>query len=231
MPPVRLPFRISPPGFAPSDVAGFGLNSIDLVVVVAEYPQSNMKQRLQQFVRLPGGQTATALAACAKLGWKARYIGSFGDDELGQLSRASLVQAGVDITASRTVEGATNQFAIVLVDAQSGERTVLWDRHPGLATDPAALPREAVTSGRMLIVDCYETASAAQAARYAREAGIPTIVDVEHVRPGFGELLRNIDAIIRAEQFPFEFSGHQAPGRALEALEREFRAPLVCVTL
>ncbi len=88
------------------------------------------------------------------------------------------MRAGVDITAWRTVEGATNQFAVVLVDTQSGERTVLWDRHPGLATDPAALPREAVTSGRMLIVDGYETASAAQAARYAREAGIPTTAEV-----------------------------------------------------
>lgn len=231
MPPVRLPFRISPPGFMPFDVVGFGLNSVDLVAVVAEYPRSNTKHRLQQFARLPGGQIATALTACAILGWKTRYIGSFGGDDLGQLSRDSLVQAGVDITASRTVEGATNQFAIVLVDARSGERTVLWDRHPGLATDPAVLPRAAITSGRMLIVDCHETTAAAEAARYAREVGIPTIVDVEHVRPGISELLRNIDAIIAAEQFPIEFSGHGAPGRALEAIEREFGAPLVCVTL
>ena len=61
----------------------FGLNSIDLVTVVAEFPASNTKQRLQRFARLPGGQIATATATCARLGWRARYIGSFGDDELG----------------------------------------------------------------------------------------------------------------------------------------------------
>jgi len=229
--PVRLPFQIPPTASRPFDIVGLGLNSIDLVAVVAEYPAANSKQRLQRFARLPGGQIATALSVCARLGWKARYIGSFGDDVFGQLSRESLASEGVDITASRTVSGATNQFAIVLVDARSGERTVLWDRHPSLTMSPADVPLEAVTSGRMLIVDCHETAAATEAARVARQAGVPTVIDVERVRPGISELLQHIDAIIAAESFPGEFTGYEDMGRALEALAREFGAPLVCVTL
>ena len=229
--PVRLPLRIPPPGSRPFDVAGLGLNSIDLVAVVAEYPESNSKQRLQRFARLPGGQIATALTSCARLGWKARYIGSFGDDPFGQISRDSLTSEGVDLSGSRTVHGATNQFAIVLVDARSGARTVLWDRHPLLTMDPADVPHTAVTSGRLLIVDCHETAAATEAARLARQAGVPTVVDVERVRPGISELLQQIDAIIAAESFPREFTGYEETGRALEALAREFNAPLVCVTL
>jgi sulfofructose kinase len=228
---VRIPFRIPNEGSRPFDVAGFGLNSIDLLAVVAEYPHGNSKQRLQRFARLPGGQIATAMAVCARLGWKARYIGSFGDDELGALARESLTHEGVDISAARTVAGATNQFAIVLVDARSGDRTVLWDRHPALTMEPGSLSANAVTSGRMLIVDCHETAAAAQAARYAREAAVPTIVDVERVRPGIAELLQYIDAIIAAEAFPSELTGYDEPGRALEAIAREFKAPLVCMTL
>ena len=80
---MRIPFAIPAPGSRPFDVAGFGLNSIDLVAVVAEYPVSNTKQRLQRFARLPGGQIGTAMATCATLGWRARYVGSFGDDDLG----------------------------------------------------------------------------------------------------------------------------------------------------
>src|SRR5215212_7693238 len=134
---VRIPFAIPARATRAFDVTAFGLNSVDLVTVVAEYPVSNTKQRLQRFARLPGGQMATAAATCARLGWRATYIGSFGDDDLGALSRESLTREGVDITASRTVAGATNQFAVVLVDARSGERTVLWDRHPALSMDPA----------------------------------------------------------------------------------------------
>ena len=212
-------------------MVGFGLNSIDLVTVVAEYPAVNTKQRLQRFARLPGGQMATAMATCARLGWRARYIGSFGDDDLGALSRGSLTSVGVDISAARTVTGATNQFAVILVDGRSGERTVLWDRDPALSVEPDDVSREAIVSGRILIVDCHQTAASAQAARYARDAGIPTIVDVEKVRPGITDLLQNIDAIIAAQEFPTALTGHEEPGRALEAMGREFGAAIVTVTL
>jgi sulfofructose kinase len=229
---VRLGLKVPKAGTKPFDVAGFGLNSIDLLAVVAEYPASNSKQRLQRFMHMPGGQIATALSACAGLGLKATYVGSFGADPLGAMSRKSLVDVGVDIAASRIVDGATNQFAIILVDARSGDRTVLWDRHPALTFEPQDVPRHAVTAGRMLIVDCHETAAATQAARYAREAGVPTIIDVEKVRPAIGDLLQQIDVLITAQDFPTALTGHEEIGRALDALAAEFpSARLVCATL
>lgn len=212
-------------------MVGLGLNSVDLVAVVAEYPVSNSKQRLQRFARLPGGQTATAMAVAARLGWRASYVGRFGDDELGALSRSSLTDEGVDIAASRTVPDATNQFAVVLVDARSGDRTVLWDRHPALTMDPSEVPEPAILAGRMLLVDCHETAAATRAARCARAAGIPTVLDVEKVRPGITELLQQTDVIIAAEAFPMELTGCDTPGRALAAIAHEFHTPLVVVTL
>lgn len=228
---MRVPFEISPPAGRLFDVVGLGLNSIDLLAVVAEYPASNTKQRLQRFARMPGGQTATALAVCARLGWRTRYIGSFGADEFGRLSRDSLVDAGVEVSAARTVEGASNQFAVILVDGRTGDRTVLWDRHPALTLTPNKVPREAVISGRMLIVDCHETAAATQAARYARAAGIPTVIDVEKVRPGISELLREIDVIIAAQDFPTALTGHEDLGQAIAGMAREYGAAVVTVTL
>jgi sulfofructose kinase len=228
---MRLPFRIPAPHGRAFDVVGLGLNSVDFVAVVAEYPAPNSKQRMQRFARLPGGPIATALVACTRLGWRTRYIGRFGDDEQGTLARESLAAEGVDISATRTVMGASNQFSIILVDARSGERTVLWNRHPGLIMDPADVPANAVTSARLLLVDCQEAQTSAEAARHARAAGIPTILDVEKVRPAIGELLQTVDAIIAAEAFPSELTGYEDPGRALEAMAREYQAPLVCVTL
>ena len=229
---MRLGLKIPQADTKPFDVAGFGLNSIDLLAVVAEYPASNSKQRLQRFMYMPGGQIATALSACAKLGLRTTYVGSFGSDPLGAMSRTSLTDIGVDVSGSRVVDGATNQFAVILVDARSGDRTVLWDRHPGLTFEAPDVPRQAVTSGRMLIVDCHETAAATQAARYAREAGVPTIIDVEKVRPGIGDLLQQIDVLITAQDFPTALTGHEEIGRALDALAAEFpSARLVCATL
>src|SRR3954470_24481599 len=196
--------------------------------------------------RIPRGQLEAAIAARRAAawrpdrdrdgdllppGWRARYIGRFGSDDLGAMSRDSLERDGVDISASQTMPGIANQFAVILVDGRTGERTVLWDRHPSLNMEPADVSRDAVTSGRLLIVDCHQTAASAQAARYARGAGIPTIIDVEKVRPGIGDLLQNIDAIIAAEEFPTALTGHEHLGEALRIIGRESGASLVCVTL
>jgi sulfofructose kinase len=228
---VRIPFVVPERGDRPFDVVGLGLNSIDLVAVVAEYPESNSKQPLQRFARLPGGETATAMAVCAKLGWAASYIGSFGGDEFGALSAESLKAAGVAIECSRVVADAANQFAIILVDARSGNRTVLWDRDPKLTLKPGDVTRESSTSGRLLVVDSVQTAAATRAATYARAAGIPTVLDIDKVRPGTSQLLRQIDVIIGAELLPAELTGYDEPGRALAAMAREFGAAVVCMTL
>jgi sulfofructose kinase len=175
---------------------------------------------------------ATAAAVCARLGLRARYIGSFGDDRFADAGRRSLLDEGVDLSASWNVAGATSQFAVVLVDGATGERTVLWNRHERLAMPPDRIPPEAVRSGRVLLVDCHETAAATAAARIARQASIPTVVDVERVRPGIAALLDEIDIILAAQPFPSALTGYDEPGRALAAVADQYpRAVLVAVTL
>jgi len=227
---MRIPFALPGPEGRAFDVVGVGQNSVDFVAVAATYPAPNSKQRLEQFVRLPGGQIATAMLACARLGWRARYIGSFGDDDLGRLARESLTRGGVDISAACTVPGASNHLAVILVDAHSGDRTVLWHRDPTLRLNPD-VPEAAIVAGRLLLVDCDDIAAAAVAARVARRARMPTMVDVEEVRPGIKELLQQIDVIIAAQAFPTSLTGYLDTGRALEAMAREHRAAVVCVTL
>jgi len=228
---VRLPIAIAPAASRPFDVVTVGLNSIDLVALVEHYPASNSKQRLESYAKRPGGQMATAAAVCARLGLRARYIGAFGSDDLAVMGRQSLTAEGVDVSAAWDVAGATSQFAVIIVDASTGERTVLWNRHPGLTMRAEQIDPAAVTSGRMLLVDCHETPAATEAARVARSAGIPTVVDVEKVREGIHDLLAQIDCIIAAEAFPEALTGFGDPGRALAAIAAEYRAPIVAVTL
>ena len=52
---MRIPFHVPAKDSRRCDVVGLGLNSVDLLAVVAEYPERNTKQRLQRFARLPGG--------------------------------------------------------------------------------------------------------------------------------------------------------------------------------
>ncbi len=169
------------------------------------------------------------MTACARLGWRARYVGRFGDDARGRLARASLQDEGVDLSACEDVS-APQPFSLILVD-DDGRRTVLWSRAPTLNMEAADVDLEVVTSGRVLLVDCHQTAAATRAAASARRSGVPTIIDVEKVRPGIEELLAEIDLLITAQAFPEAFTGISGIGSALAALARRFEPALVCTTL
>ena len=231
---MRIPFAIPAANGRDFDVVGFGENSVDLIAVLAPDAAVASKQQLRQFARLPGGQIATAMVGCHRLGWRSRYVGTFGDDDLGRFSRESLVRESVDVDAALIVPGTTNRLAIILVSGGSGERTVLWHRDPAMqtawTTDPGRLLR-AATSGRLLVVDSEDAEASTRAARAARLAGIPTIVDVDNLQPGTSALLREIDVIVAAEAFPSALTGHSDVGRALAAVEHDSSARLVCVTL
>ena len=228
---MKLPLPLGPAGDKPFDAVGLGLNTTDLLAVVAGHPVPGSKVPLVDLASRPGGQAASAMTAVSRLGWAARYIGRFGDDEHGRAGRASLAEDGVDVSACETARGATNALSVVVVDQRSGQRTVLWSRHPALALDAADLPVTAVQSGRVLLVDCHETAAATAAARHARAGGAATVVDVEHVRPGVEALLTEIDVIITAQEFPTALTGQGDLGRALQTLHSSFGAGVVCTTL
>ncbi len=149
MPPVRIPFPLLASSARPFDVVGLGQNSVDLLAVVNGFPRSNTKHRLERFTQLPGGQIATSMVCCARLGWRARYVGRFGSDELGRFGLESLRGEGVDVSASKAVEART-RTAIVLVDSRTGDRTVLWDRDPALAIRPGDVEPDVWASARAL---------------------------------------------------------------------------------
>lgn len=225
--PITLP-SLATPGF---DVVGCGLNMVDQLVMVSEYPKPDSKQQITRMEYSPGGQVATAMVTCSRLGLRASYIGRFGDDVHGKWGLESLSEEGVDTDACLTAEATPNGFSIILVDRERKTRTILWSRPPALDLAPSDIQPSLVCAGRVLLVDCHDTEASTTAARYARAAGIPTLIDVEYVRPGIEDLLAQIDIIITSEGFPFELTGCESAGRSLRAIRDAYRPAMVCMTL
>ena len=89
------------------DVLGVGENSVDIVLIVPAPPAPNDNRNKQRIVARHvqcGGQTATAMAACAGLGLRAAYVGAFGNDAHGQLIREELLRRGVDLATAPVCE-------------------------------------------------------------------------------------------------------------------------------
>ena len=72
------------------DVVGFGLNAVDHLCFVPRFPERGTKPRVSRFLRTPGGQAASAMVLCARLGHRAKYVGKVGGDETGDFSLESI---------------------------------------------------------------------------------------------------------------------------------------------
>ena len=209
------------------DVVGLGLNATDTVLMVREFPPLGGKERVVSLSRQAGGQIATALVACQRLGLRARYIGKVGDDEAGRFQLQSLSDEGVDMRYTQTSRGATTQFGLIIVDQATGERTVFWDRDERLAVTPQEVKTEAIATARILHFDGCDAAACAHAAKLARKAGVPVVADLDTVYKKVEQLFPLIDYLIASANFLPAVTGHNDPFRVLEYMAREYkiRAP------
>ena len=190
-----------PEHIRPADVVGLGLNAMDTICVVPRFPQPNTKTHLLEVRAEPGGQAATAMATCARLGLAARYIGSVGSDHWGEAQIQSLRSENLDLHV-RVVEGAASQVAIILLEEGVGERTILWRRDPRLQYPADELRREMILGARILHLDGCDSAAALQAARWAREAGMPVVIDIDELYgDATHDILRNVDYLIAGSDF------------------------------
>src|SRR5207249_11879477 len=118
------------------DVVGVGLNATDTLLIVPHFPAYAGKVPFQEEHLSPGGQVASAMVACSRLGLRTRYIGSVGDDLRGRIQMQSLRGTGVNLDHVKVRKGCLNQSAYIIIDRSTGERTVLWRREECLRMLP-----------------------------------------------------------------------------------------------
>jgi sulfofructose kinase len=211
------------------DLVGVGLNATDTLIPVAHYPTRGSKVEIQSTTILPGGQVATAVVACQLWGLRTRYVGKTGDDAAAALHRAEFARIGVEAHLL-AAPGCPSQQAFILVD-DSGERTVLWKRDERLTLRPEELQRDWILQSRALHVDGHDTAAAAQAAAWARAAGIPVIADLDELYPGVEALLENIDYLITCRNIPAKLTAHDNLQKSLPEIHARFGCRLTAATL
>ncbi len=219
--------RITP---HPVDVVGVGLNATDTLIRLPRFPAFDSKVEFLSADVLPGGQVASAMVACAGWGLRARYIGKVGDDDAAALQRAELDRAGVEAYLF-AVPQCASQAAFILVDDRTGERTILWRRDPRLELHPDELQRDWIVTANALLVDGHDTPAAAQAALWAREAGIPVTADLDNLYPGVEDLLAHVDYLMASRDFPARLTGEPDLAKSLPAIHQRFGHRLTGVTL
>jgi sulfofructose kinase len=82
-------------------------------------PQPDTKVQFQEFDVQGGGVVATAVAACARLGLRTRYVGKVGGDFWSRVSLRTLSREGIDIRHVIRTKGTPGHVSFVLADRSS----------------------------------------------------------------------------------------------------------------
>ncbi len=213
------------------DVVGLGASSVDYVNLLPCAPggaAAETKLRINAHFVSCGGQVATMLATCAALGLTTRFLGPAGNDANGRRVLEDLALRKVDLS-DVMIREADNQFAVVLVDQSTGERTVLWHRDPRLLLGDAPID-PAILQGRVLHVDDVDEEASIRVARIAAQNGVTVTSDLDRMTERTPELVKSVTVPIFAEHLPPLLTGERDPERALRKL-RKVHAGLLCVTL
>lgn len=213
------------------DVVGIGLNATDTVIKVDRFPAYGGKVPFHGEFISTGGQVASAVVACARLGLRAKYIGAVGDDERGRLQLESLRAENIDIEHVRQRANCGTQTAFIVIDESTGERTVFWSRPDCLRLIPEEITPDQILCARLLHIDGHDTPAMEHAARIAHENGIPVTCDIDTVYAGFDRLLPYVDYLISSSEFPARWTGIEDPFLALESIRGRFGMKLAGMTL
>jgi len=211
------------------DLVGVGLNATDTLIPLAEFPARGSKVEFSPLPLMPGGQTASAVIACQTWGLQTRYVGKLGDDDAARLHRREFGRAGVDARLIEVPQAASPE-SYILVDG-GGERTVMIRRDDRLRLLADDLDRDWIVNARALLVDGIESEAATQAARWAHQAGVPVVADLDEAYSGGDQLLRCVDYMVVSRDFPARNTGERDLARALKILREKYACQLTAATL
>jgi len=206
------------------DVCALGCCCWDYLGIIPRYPALDEKVAMSELSMQGGGQAGTGIAAVARLGGRAAIIGRIGDDEFGRHIRESFEADGVDTRWLAAVPGATSQFAFCAIDQASGQRTIFYIHGTKGKFAPEDLDCAALLDCHCLLVDGHHNVAAAAVVRWAREAGVPVVLDLERPQEEDEALVSGASHPVVPERFALEFTGEgdvEAAGRAMLALGPE----------
>lgn len=160
------------------------------------------------------------MVAVARLGGRAGFVGTVGDDERGTWIQDDFRSFGVDASRMVVQTGATSHLTVVLVDERTGSRAFLSSRGNLGLVQPQDLDRTYLTSAAILHLSDASPASL-QAARWAKEAGMQVGFDGTHFHPSLLPILPLLDYLIASRFFAGDYAAYRS-GRGIGRMALSF---------
>jgi len=170
-----------------------GLATLDVVQLVARPPARNEKITAEQTWLAAGGPAAVAAIAFAALGGRAQLWTALGDSPAARVVAADLAAAGVEVRDAAP-PGFELAASVVLLDAASGERTVVSGSGHTPVFGTAVAPE--VAGVDVVLLDGHHPALARAAVRSVEPDRTPVVVDAGSHKAVFEELFGTATDVI-----------------------------------
>ncbi len=233
-------------------VVGIGSNVVDVIYRVNRIAGPEEKTYIlpddagSVVTEIAGGVTLNHLAWTARMGVPAGLFGFQGDDRYGAMIREEMDRHGIDRSAIRVVEGRASGFSVVNV-AEDADRAIYMAR--ALTAETTAVHVEThfadyIRSAAMVTTEISQLPLDAVIAvlRIAREAGVPTVLDVD-VPPDFAievaglgsaedfeEALRLADILKPAKAAALQITAADTSEERADRIFSRYGARLVAIT-
>jgi len=203
------------------DAVGIGRCTADHVGVVSHYPAEDEKLKIVEFAQQGGGLTATAIVALSRLGVSSTFMARLGEDSISRFIMDTFHAEGVDTSLVSINPDLNGPFAFVMVNQQTGHRTIsyTWEETRRLSADD--LPRKVISSAKLLLVDDYEGPAAIEASRIARHSHIPSVLDADGVYDDLPLLIGEVDYPVLNAPLAMDVTGTKSPAEAARKLYQD----------
>ncbi|MGH3751241.1 MAG: PfkB family carbohydrate kinase [Pseudonocardiaceae bacterium] len=177
-----------------------GLATLDLVQRVGWLPGVDEKVVALRSDLAAGGPAAVAAVAFGALGGRSVLVSALGPGPVGRLAAGELDRVGVQIVDAWAAGADLSISAIAVLDA-TGERSVVSRNAADVvAAVPADLP-VLTRDTDVVLIDGHHPDLAVAAARAARAAGVPVVLDCGSAKPVYAGLVPLADAAVCSAGF------------------------------
>jgi sugar/nucleoside kinase (ribokinase family) len=127
-----------------------------------------------------------------------------------------------------------NPLAVILINRSSGTRTIMYTKQGVPTLSPEEVHKDLIIRARVLLIDFYYPEASLEAARLARAAGIPVVVDAEKPSALAPDILALCTHVIASSGFARHYTGageEEDHETLLRAFADRLDSPFVCITL
>ncbi|MCK5478124.1 MAG: carbohydrate kinase [Methylococcales bacterium] len=186
------------------DVLCVGHACYDLVFSVAKHPESDEKVFADNLVGCGGGPAANAAIAVSRLGYKAAFAGYLGQDLYGEMHHQELMDHHVN-TQLVVRDSSPTPLSTVLVKPD-GKRALINYKGSTKPLLADAIDFSSVKA-KVILFDGHEPCLSLSLVEFARDNGIPTVLDAGSLHEGTSKLSSRVDYLVASEKFARQFAG------------------------